>query len=165
MSRELRHTHTTRLIWQVHHSRSIEMRAEVGVTSRPTILLSGVDTVGHPWSWDFQFDTLKKAQSGLLLRAHAGSVLTLSGVKVAEGGAAFPAIAAMRGGSFVLPVVSISARASASVRGSVFMPVYGHGVVAKAGVVEGNLIYRCGHGVVAMTCWWAPVAAQAHRRR
>ena len=94
---------------------SIDMRCEVGLYMRPfkpnglqlsSITLAGVDN-NH---WDWRFRVMSKSFFAMLFIARSGSNVTLSGVRIEDGGAHKPSLVALReivgGPRNVLPMVN-----------------------------------------------------------
>ena len=77
---------------------------EVGVISRPSIKLAGVDSL-EP---SFRFKTMAAFDEGMMLLARGRSVTELSGVLLRDGGCnQGKSVTCKRSGAFVMPMVHV----------------------------------------------------------
>eukprot|EP00964_Phaeocystis_antarctica_P156433 scaffold126080_cov40-Phaeocystis_antarctica.AAC.2 len=80
---------------------------EVGVISRPSIKLAGVDSL-EP---SFRFKTMAAFDEGMMLLARGRSVTELSGVLLRDGGCnQGKSVTCKRSGAFVMPMVHVSSK-------------------------------------------------------
>ena len=127
---------------EVHNGHTLELRAEVGVISRPSIKLAGVDSLAS----GFKFKTMALTDEGMMLLARGRSVTELSGVLLSDGGCnQGVSVTCKRKGAFVMPLVHVSAKHFA-MESCVVIPRRGHGIVARSGVYRNNLVYHSATG-------------------
>jgi hypothetical protein len=123
----------------MHNGHVLELRAEVGVISRPTIRVAGVDALDR--ANDFLFITMKACMKGsgcgLLMKLRGRAVTALSGVLIQDGGLVFM--------TMVLPIISVSSKHT-TIESCVVNPNYGHGISASSGTYHGNVVYKSATG-------------------
>ena len=122
-----------------HGTHVLDMRAEVAVYNRPNIVIRGVDETSH---WDFRFYTMAFSYSGLLMYIRSGATVDLSGVSLTDGGGIKPCLVCARLGQKFLPIIDISAGATASIHHSVIVPNIGVGIKGSTGTYTQNVVYR-----------------------
>ena len=126
---------------EMHNGHVLELRAEVGVISRPTIKVAGVDALD--FANDFLFITMQACKQGggcgLLMKLRGRAVTALSGVLIQDGGLVHT--------SLVLPIITVSSKHT-TIEGCVVNPNYGHGISASSGTYHGNLVYHSATGML-----------------